>query len=73
MEIFYTNESDFGAKFDALVHRGDMDMANVMPIVANIIAQVRKNGDTALNEQIEKFDKWQPNGNFAPMKSATRS
>ena len=42
MEIFYTNESDFGAKFDALVHRGDMDMANVMPIVANIIAQVRK-------------------------------
>ena len=65
MEIFYTNESDFGAKFDALVHRGDMDMANVMPIVADIIAQVRKNGDTALNEQIEKFDKWQPNGNFA--------
>ena len=53
MEIFYTNESDFGAKFDALVHRGDMDMANVMPIVANIIAQVRKNGDIALNEQIE--------------------
>ena len=65
MEIFYTNESDFGAKFDALVHRGDMDMANVTPIVANIIAQVRKNGDIALNEQIEKFDKWQPNGNFA--------
>lgn len=74
MKIITTKDSDFNAKFDQLVNRSNMDMAKVMPIVTDIIADVRSRGDEALNEQIAKFDKWEVKNNLAisqdEMKSA---
>lgn len=60
MKILKYNDSDFQAEFSKLANRGEMDMSEVMPRVASIIEQIRKDGDKALCEQIARFDNWQP-------------
>ncbi|CZE50097.1 histidinol dehydrogenase [Campylobacter geochelonis] len=65
MKILYTNQENFKSEFDKLVNRSDMDMANVMPVVSGIIADIRARGDEALNQQIAKFDRWEVNKNLA--------
>ncbi|MBR8462051.1 histidinol dehydrogenase [Campylobacter sp. faydin G-105] len=60
MQFLYTTDSDFESKFAKLVHRSDIDMSVVMPVVGNIIDEVRNGGDTALFTQIAKFDNFTP-------------
>ena len=58
MLLLKTNASDFNAQFDTLLQRGHMDMENVSKIVLNIIAEIKAEGNAALKNHIEKFDKW---------------
>ncbi|NCD11599.1 MAG: histidinol dehydrogenase [Epsilonproteobacteria bacterium] len=58
MLLLKTNEANFKAQFDELLRRGHMDMENVSKIVLNIIAEIKAEGNGALKNHIEKFDKW---------------
>lgn len=58
MLLLKTNEPNFKAQFDELLRRGHMDMENVSKIVLNIIAEIKAEGNVALKNHIEKFDKW---------------
>ncbi len=64
MKIFKTTDNNFESEFDEILKRGAMDIDKVVPIVKNIIDEVKKDGDDALIGHISKFDKWTPkNGN----------
>lgn len=65
MKILYSNDKNFDIEFDKLVNRSNLDMQNVMGIVTNIIEDIKKRGDEALNEQIVKFDHWEVKSNLA--------
>jgi len=58
MLLLKTNEPNFKAQFDELLRRGHMDMENVSKIVLTIIAEIKEQGNGAVKEHIEKFDKW---------------
>ncbi len=58
MLLLKTNEPNFKVQFDELLRRGHMDMENVSKIVLNIIAEIKAEGNGALKNHIEKFDKW---------------
>jgi len=58
MLLLKTNEPNFKAQFDELLRRGHMDMENVSKIVSTIIAEIKAEGNGALKNHIEKFDKW---------------
>lgn len=58
MRILKITDQNFKTEFDVLKNRGEIDMQNIIPIVTDIIKEVRKDGDEALKRQIEKFDKW---------------
>ena len=60
MNIFSTLESDFKNNFNKILNRSSMDMSDVMPLVAGIISRIRKSGNSALFEDIAKFDSWSP-------------
>ncbi len=58
MLLLKTNEPNFKVQFDELLRRGHMDMENVSKIVLTIIAEIKAEGNGALKNHIEKFDKW---------------
>lgn len=60
MKFLLTTDGNFRMEFDKLVNRSNMDMSEVMPVVSQILSDVRRCGDEALFEQIAKFDRWQP-------------
>lgn len=64
MQILKFSQLDFDEKFSILANRGEMDMSEVMPRVASIIAEIRKSGDKALCEQIARFDNWEPKSGY---------
>lgn len=65
MKILYSKDFGFKSEFDLLVNRIQGDMAKVMPIVTDIINDVKKRGDESLYEQILKFDGWKVDDNLA--------
>jgi len=58
MLLLKTNEPNFQAQFDELLRRGNMDMENVSKIVGGILSEIKVDGNSALKNHIEKFDKW---------------
>ena len=58
MLLLKTNEVNFQAQFDELLRRGNMDMENVSKIVGGILSEIKVEGNSALKNHIEKFDKW---------------
>ena len=58
MLLLKTNEQNFQGQFNELLRRGNMDMENVSKIVLTIIAEIKAEGNGALKNHIEKFDKW---------------
>jgi histidinol dehydrogenase len=60
MKIFSTTDSDFKSNFSELLNRGKMDMKSVSSIVSNILRGIKENGDTAIFDDISKFDRWTP-------------
>ena len=65
MTILNSKDENFKQELNKLINRSNMDMANVMPVVNEIITSIRSRGDAALKEQIEQFDKWEVNNNLA--------
>lgn len=60
MKILNTKDENFKVEFDKLVHRSDMDMSAVTPVVLNIINEVKSGKDDMLLAQVCRFDKWMP-------------
>jgi len=60
MLFFKSTQEDFEQKFNELLSRGKMDIANVSAIVNNIIEEIKKDGNKALKQHISKFDNWTP-------------
>jgi len=60
MKIFKTTDKNFENEFNEILARGAMDIDKVVPIVKNIIDEVKNEGDTALIRHISNFDKWTP-------------
>jgi histidinol dehydrogenase len=58
MKMINTNDKNFDMEFNELLKRGHMDMENVSKVVSNIIFEIKKDGNSALKNHIEKFDKW---------------
>ncbi len=61
------NDADFQEKFDELLGRGKMDIANVSAIVLGIIEEIKNEGNEALKRHIGKFDNWTPHSDEALM------
>ena len=53
-----TDEIDFQSQFDTLLQRGHMEMENVSKIVGGILSEIKADGNGALKNHVEKFDKW---------------
>ncbi|MDH5465577.1 MAG: histidinol dehydrogenase [Thiovulaceae bacterium] len=60
MSLLQTTQSDFSHKFEELLGRGTMDMANVTAIVQTIIDEIKADKNSALKAHIAKFDAWTP-------------
>jgi len=60
MNIYATSQSDFSINFQKILNRSSMDMSEVMPIVSGIISRIRQSGNSALFDDISKFDGWNP-------------
>jgi histidinol dehydrogenase len=60
MKIFKTIDENFQKEFDEILARGAMDIDKVVPIVKNIIDEVKNGKDEALIKHISNFDKWTP-------------
>ncbi len=60
MIFTHTAADDFLEKFNELLGRGKMDIANVSQIVASIISEIQSEGNEALKRHISKFDNWTP-------------
>ncbi|DAB27539.1 MAG: histidinol dehydrogenase [Sulfurimonas sp. RIFOXYD12_FULL_33_39] len=69
--IFISSKStDFKVKFNEILQRGKMDIAQVSSIVGNIIDEIRRDKNEALKRHIAKFDKWTPKNDEDLMISA---
>ncbi len=58
MVILKTTDKNFDRQFAELLKRGQMDMEHVSKIVSTIITEIKADGNEALKNHIEKFDKW---------------
>lgn len=58
MLLLQTNTAQFKIQFEELLKRGNMDMENVSKIVETILSEIKTEGNHALKQHIEKFDKW---------------
>jgi histidinol dehydrogenase len=61
IKIFNSSQENFDKNFDELLKRGKMDMDEVYSRVLKIINDVKEEGDRAVIEHIEMFDRWKPN------------
>ena len=60
MRIFEHSEASYRDTLAALADRGDSDLAQVEPVVAGILAEVRAGGDRALVTITERSDGRRP-------------
>ncbi|BCX79416.1 histidinol dehydrogenase [Campylobacter sp. 19-13652] len=60
MRILNTSGTDFSRQWGEILGRGEMDMDNVIPVVSELLLEVKRAGDEALIKQVARFDRWQP-------------
>jgi len=60
MLMIKTIEKNFKNEFDKLLQRGKMDIENVSKIVKEIMDEIKEDGNSAVKNQIERFDGWSP-------------
>ncbi len=76
IKIVKTTDKDFKEQLQATLHRGETQGEKVEAIVKSIIADVKKDRDSALIAAVAKFDGWSPKSggelavNEADMKAA---
>ena len=59
MKIINTNDTDFKQEFENILARAKTDIKEVSSIVTSIIDEIVEDGNEALKNHIEKFDKWE--------------
>ncbi len=59
MKIINTNNADFKQEFENILARAKTDIKEVSSIVTSIIDEIVEDGNEALKNHIEKFDKWE--------------
>lgn len=59
MKIINTNNTDFKQEFENILARAKTDIKEVSSIVTSIIDEIVEDGNEALKNHIEKFDKWE--------------
>ena len=60
MKIINTKDTSFKSDFEEILGRGKVDIKGVSGIVQKIIDEIIEDGDSAICNHIEKFDKWSP-------------
>lgn len=60
MKIYYTQNNEQNELFSLLEGRAKASSADITVIIRNIIDNIRENGDSALYDYCEKFDKYRP-------------
>jgi histidinol dehydrogenase len=60
MKIINTKDTNFKNDFEEILGRGKVDIKGVSGIVQGIIDEIIEDGDKAVCNHIEKFDKWSP-------------
>ncbi len=60
MKIINTKDKSFKNDFEEILGRGKVDIKGVSGIVQKIIDEIIEDGDNAVCNHIEKFDKWSP-------------
>ncbi len=60
MLMIKTTDKNFEQEFERLLQRGKMDIENVSKTVQEIIDEIKKDGNTAIKNQIQRFDRWYP-------------
>ncbi|WP_417332703.1 histidinol dehydrogenase [Halarcobacter sp.] len=59
MKIINTNNADFKQEFENILARAKTDIKEVSSILTGIIDEIVEDGNEALKNHIEKFDKWE--------------
>ncbi|MFW5990124.1 MAG: histidinol dehydrogenase [Campylobacterales bacterium] len=67
MKVVNSSDEGFERFFAELLQRGSSDMEDASEIVKKTIANVRKDGDRALVEDVKRFDRWEPSA-FASLR-----
>ena len=60
MRILYSSDENFDKNFEEILGRGKMDIEGVTATVSALLSEIRQKGDTAVIEQVSRFDRWQP-------------
>ncbi len=60
MKIIESSDSNFKSEFEELLNRGKMDIEGVSSIVSSLLKEIKDSGNSAIREQIAKFDRWEP-------------
>jgi len=60
MKILYSGDDNFEASFSELLMRGKMDIDDVAGIVSELLKEIKSGGNSALKDQISRFDRWEP-------------
>ncbi len=58
IQILYQKENNFDTNFQHILNRAKEDTKNVSKIVENILNDIKTKGDTAIYDDIKKFDNW---------------
>ncbi len=60
MKILYSGDEHFEDSFAKILARGKMDIDGVTSIVSGLLAEIRSGGNSAVRDQIARFDRWEP-------------
>ncbi len=60
MRILYSWDKNFDKNFKEILGRGKMDIEGVTATVSALLSEIRQKGDTAVIEQVSRFDRWEP-------------
>lgn len=60
MKIIESTSAEFAVEFEELLNRGKMDIDSVSATVSGLLKEIKQDGNSALKEQIARFDRWEP-------------
>ncbi len=58
MNVFNIDDINFSKSFEEILKRGKMDIDEVSSTVKTILDDIKRDGNSALKRDIEKFDRW---------------
>jgi len=58
VKILDINSRDFAKDFNEILERGKMDIDEVSGVVKSILGDIKRDGNSALKRDIERFDRW---------------